>query len=178
MGSITQHTDPASRRHAREIQGQRSFVLWESWRERTSNLFFGEEKGKNEMWPSTLEYWIKRWAAAAARNPIDTWKVKLSTGLSQCSGWKRPSSLKVPTSAIFVTSTLHLLIPLVGAFSKQFCEVPLRQLYWKVYKYFLSEWVEESRFPICVYYSGQFRPKFLFSLRRSVGSQLLHNIKI
>ena len=113
MGSITQHTDPGRRRHAREIQGQRSFVLWESWRERTSNLFFGEEKGKNEMWPSTLKYWIKRWTVAAARNPIDTWNVNLSTRLSQ---WlKKEKALlcerKVPTSAIFVTYIHICLYP-------------------------------------------------------------------
>ena len=81
-------------------------IMGELERERTSNLFFGEEKGKNEMWPSTLKYWIKRWAAAAARNPIDTWNVNLSTGLSQ---WleKEKSLLcerKVPTSAIFAPS--------------------------------------------------------------------------
>ena len=105
MGSITQHTDPGRRRHAREIQGQRSFVLWESWRERTSNLFFGEEKGKNEMWPSTLKYWIKRWTVAAARNPIDTWNVNLSTRLSQ---WlrKRPSSVK--GKCLLVQSLSHI----------------------------------------------------------------------
>ena len=88
-------------------------IMGELERERTSNLFFGEEKGKNEMWPSTLKYWIKRWTVAAARNPIDTWNVNLSTRLSQ---WlKKEKALlcerKVPTSAIFVTYVHICLYP-------------------------------------------------------------------
>ena len=88
-------------------------IMGELERERTSNLFFGEEKGKNEMWPSTLKYWIKRWTVAAARNPIDTWNVNLSTRLSQ---WlKKEKALlcerKVPTSAIFVTYIHICLYP-------------------------------------------------------------------
>ena len=116
MGSITQHTDPASRRPPPRQGNSRTeklCIMGELERERTSNLFFGEEKGKNEMWPSTLKYWIKRWTVAAARNPIDTWNVNLSTRLSQ---WlKKEKALlcerKVPTSAIFVTYIHICLYP-------------------------------------------------------------------
>ena len=52
MGSITQHTDPASRRLPPSQGNSRTeklCIMGELERERTSNLFFGEEKGKNEM---------------------------------------------------------------------------------------------------------------------------------